>query len=976
MSEVFESIAWLKRRLGDRIQEVLVQGDEPLVLDDPSCAYLTLSEHHQLFCVGYESGKPRGRREHLAVCAPGQLLFGLPPPEHKDATALLLSGATGSRVWRVPMASLLKLSDQPEGRRALAQLFDRWIALLIEALPDAQVPTKARAVRAGETIDKGTKLPLQASEGVVWVAPREQPTSYAGLNVARYGVRPDCWPLAAHAWVQCPDEALRIWSTEQLLEASSDASFATGFYSFVVTAISAQRGELATDRLQRDAASLWADEDFVASALGSLASIGSGVRAVPMRRDANAYDRACTTIFEWLKLDPLPRIVPPRSPSLGHMDVALTRITGVRTRAVLLDQKFLADDCGPILGFVVEGNDPEAPPTPVALLPGPRGYRLIDPETGASRRLDAELLERLHPHAHQFYATFPEKPLNPFSVFRFAAARTQGDVIRVLVIGLLTGALSTLVPLLTGQIFDRIIPGAERSLLWQLMSVLLFVYAGSWLFDAARGFALVRSQTRMDATLEAGVWDRLLSLPLPFFRDYSAGDLASRAAGIGSMREVLAQVGLSTILGGLFSVWNFVLLFYFDLGLALGATGLVAIAALVAMAATYYELGLQRTLATLDGRIGGLLLQLLNGIAKLRVAGGENRAFGVWAKLFAERRDAQMRAERIHNNVAVFQAAYPVLCSAALFWLMAGGEGQSLSTGQFLAFSTAFSLFSRAVLDLIGAGLKSLALIPLYERARPILTSPVESRGHSDVRIDLEGGIELSHISFRYQPQSPLILDDLSLRIKPGEFVAIVGPSGSGKSTLLRTMLGFEPPTEGGVFYDGQALAAMDVRGVRQQIGVVLQHSNVMAGDIYTNIVGSSGLSLDDAWRAARQAAFDKDIEDMPMGMHTVLTQGGGSLSGGQRQRLLIARALAAQPKILYFDEATSALDNRTQAAVSESLERLQVTRVVIAHRLSTIQHADTIVVLERGRIVQQGRFDALLKEGGTFGALAKRQIV
>jgi ATP-binding cassette subfamily C protein len=244
------------------------------------------------------------------------------------------------------------------------------------------------------------------------------------------------------------------------------------------------------------------------------------------------------------------------------------------------------------------------------------------------------------------------------------------------------------------------------------------------------------------------------------------------------------------------------------------------------------------------------------------------------------------------------------------------------------------------------------------------------------VRIDLEGGIELSHISFRYQAQSPLILDDVSLRIKPGEFVAIVGPSGSGKSTLLRIMLGFEPPSEGGVFYDGQALAAMDVRGVRQQIGVVLQHSNVMAGDIYNNIVGSSGLSVDDAWRAARQAAFDKDIEDMPMGMHTVLTQGGGSLSGGQRQRLLIARALAAQPKILYFDEATSALDNRTQAAVSESLERLQVTRVVIAHRLSTIQHADTIVVLERGRIVQQGRFDVLLKQGGTFGSLARRQIV
>jgi ATP-binding cassette subfamily C protein len=299
-----------------------------------------------------------------------------------------------------------------------------------------------------------------------------------------------------------------------------------------------------------------------------------------------------------------------------------------------------------------------------------------------------------------------------------------------------------------------------------------------------------------------------------------------------------------------------------------------------------------------------------------------------------------------------------------------------MSTGQFLAFSAAFGAFLRSVLDVISAGLQTLSLIPLYERAKPILTHPVESEGHSDVRIELEGAIELSHVSFRYQPEAPLVLDDVSLRIEPGEFVAIVGPSGSGKSTLLRMLLGFDTPSEGGVFYDGQALTSLDLRAVRRQIGVVLQHSRVMAGDIYNNIVGNSGLTIDDAWRAARQAAFDKDIEEMPMGMHTVLSQGGGTLSGGQRQRLLISRALASQPKLLFFDEATSALDNRTQATVSESLEALRVTRVVIAHRLSTIQHADRIVVLERGRVVQSGRFEKLIDEGGTFAALARRQMM
>jgi ABC-type bacteriocin/lantibiotic exporter with double-glycine peptidase domain len=280
------------------------------------------------------------------------------------------------------------------------------------------------------------------------------------------------------------------------------------------------------------------------------------------------------------------------------------------------------------------------------------------------------------------------------------------------------------------------------------------------------------------------------------------------------------------------------------------------------------------------------------------------------------------------------------------------------------------------MLDVIETGLHALIAIPMYERAKPILTQALESQGSGDAKVQLQGSIEVSHVSFRYEPDGPLILDDVNLRIEHNEFVAVVGPSGSGKSTLLRVLLGFETPTEGGVFYDGQAMSSLDVRAVRQQIGVVLQNSRVMAGDIYSNIVGNSGRSIEDAWRAARQAALDKDVEAMPMGMHTVLSPGGGTLSGGQRQRLLIARALASRPTILFFDEATSALDNVTQAVVSESLERLRVTRVVIAHRLSTIQQADKIVVLDRGRVVEIGRFDELMQKRGVFYALAKRQTL
>jgi ATP-binding cassette subfamily C protein len=215
----------------------------------------------------------------------------------------------------------------------------------------------------------------------------------------------------------------------------------------------------------------------------------------------------------------------------------------------------------------------------------------------------------------------------------------------------------------------------------------------------------------------------------------------------------------------------------------------------------------------------------------------------------------------------------------------------------------------------------------------------------------------------------------VSLQCRPGEFVALVGPSGSGKSTLLRLLLGFEAPEAGAIRYDRRDLAALDARAVRRQIGTMLQNGRLLAGDIFTNIVGASTLTLEDAWAAARLAGLDEDIRQLPMGMHTVLSDGASTLSGGQRQRLLIARAIVHKPRLLFFDEATSALDNRTQEIVGESLERLAVTRLVIAHRLSTIQKADRIYVLERGRIVESGTYRELMQRRGVFAALARRQL-
>jgi ABC-type bacteriocin/lantibiotic exporter with double-glycine peptidase domain len=297
-----------------------------------------------------------------------------------------------------------------------------------------------------------------------------------------------------------------------------------------------------------------------------------------------------------------------------------------------------------------------------------------------------------------------------------------------------------------------------------------------------------------------------------------------------------------------------------------------------------------------------------------------------------------------------------------------------LSAGDFLAFNASFAQMFVSSMNMAGAVLQVMGLVPLFERAKPILECAPEV---TEAKIDpgeLSGAIEVSHVSFRYESDKPLVLKDVSFRIPAGQMVALVGPSGCGKSTLLRLLLGFEQLETGVILYDGMDLKSLDASSVRGQMGVVLQNSFPFRGDILSNIIGSKPLTIDDAWEAARLSGLDQDIKQMPMGMHTVITESGG-ISGGQRQRLMIARAIVSKPRIVLFDEATSALDNQTQAIVTRSVDSLKATRVVIAHRLSTVMHADKIIVLDQGKVVQSGAYADLIQQEGLFAELAKRQL-
>jgi len=649
----------------------------------------------------------------------------------------------------------------------------------------------------------------------------------------------------------------------------------------------------------------------------------------------------------------------------------ICRASHVRYRKVQLSGSWWSRDGGPILAFLREGRKP------VALLqPRPGRYELFDPGTRTSTPVDEATAATIDSEAHVLYRPLPEGAAGGIELIRFALHGRSRELWTILATATAATLLGMFAPQAMALLVDHAIPDANVALLLQIGLGLLAAAGGAAVFRLAQGVALMRLETAADSVTQSAVWDHLLNLQLSFFRRFSTGDLQSRVTAISQIRSYLSGTTLRTLFSSVVLLLNLALLLYYSATLALIAVAVAVVSVAVTVASGAMILNCSRQILELQGRFFGLIVQLVNGVAKLRVAAAEERAFARWARDYSKLLRLELRRRTIQDNVqvvniAVSAASAIVLYAAASSLIRADG----ISTGVFLAFHVAYGTFIGAIVGLSNTVTDVLAIAILRERARPILeAAPEVDEAKSDPG-ELAGKIELDHVVFRYDPEGPIVLDDVSVRIEAGQFVAIIGPSGSGKSTVLRLLLGLETPGSGSVFFDGQELSGLDVYAVRRQLGVVLQGGRINAGSLFDNIASGTRISLNDAWEAARSVGFAEEIEAMPMGMHTVISEGGTNLSGGQRQRLLLARALVHDPRILLLDEATSALDNQTQAIVSESLERLNVTRVVIAHRLSTIRKADRIYVVEAGRVAQNGSFDELAAEDGLFARLMARQM-
>ncbi|MDQ0797848.1 NHLP bacteriocin export ABC transporter permease/ATPase subunit [Streptomyces sp. B1I3] len=641
----------------------------------------------------------------------------------------------------------------------------------------------------------------------------------------------------------------------------------------------------------------------------------------------------------------------------------------IRTRPVRLAGRWWRENSGPLVGHRAASG------APVALLWRRGGYDVVNPLTGRRARVDSATAQELDERAVMFYRPLPERPLGKWQLLRFSLRGTRGDLRNLVLAGLVTVALGSLVPIATGQVLGVYVPNAQNSLIVQVSLAVIVTGVVSAAFMLLQNLTILRMEGRIESTLQPAVWDRLLRLPAKFFTERSTGELASAAMGVSAIRRVLSGIGPVAVQAGTLGAVNLGLLLWFSVPLALTAVAMLVVIAGVFLTMGMWELRWQRRLVELGNKLNNQAFQTLRGLPKLRVAAAESFAYGAWAEQFARSRDLQKRAGRIKNLTTVLNAAYLPLCSLVMFVLLAGPARGSLSAGEFLTFNTSVTMLLTAVTQLTGAFVSAASVLPMFEQIKPVLDEAPEVRDSGTQPGALSGAIEARGVSFRYTDDGPLVLDDLSLTVHPGEFVAIVGPSGCGKSTLLRLLIGFDEPASGSVLYDGQDLAALDRAAVRRQCGVVLQHAQPLSGSILDCICGAEVFTQEEAWEAAAMAGLAEDIKRMPMGMHTMIS-GSGAVSGGQRQRLMIAQALVRRPRILFFDEATSALDNETQRTVIESTRSLRATRVVIAHRLSTVLDADRVIVMSQGRVVQQGPPAELLADtGGRLHELVRRQM-
>lgn len=659
--------------------------------------------------------------------------------------------------------------------------------------------------------------------------------------------------------------------------------------------------------------------------------------------------------------------IPEDITDLGEQIEFILRPSGMMKRRVELVGSWWLDATGVMLASKKNGEV-------VVMFPRKwSGYYYLD-KKGKRININSKNSKDFNLYAFCFYRPFTKNSMKIVDLVKFMIKNiSSSDFTFLILIYLIVQFLGMAVPYITSIIYNTLIPSESISLLQTISCTLLGLTIGKSSIRIIQSFVKSRLKGKLNLSIYSAVMMKLFSLPVSFFKKYSAGDLASRVGYINILCRTISETLLSTLLTAFFSLGYIFQMFYHAKTMVITSVLIIFSSLCFSIIITILKQNVNTKKLKVSTRLQSLVFNIFTGMQKIKIAGAEKRAFAVWAKKYSEAQKLEYSPPTILKISGVIGMIISSVGNIILYWIAAK---TNISVANYMAFNVAYGSVSGAMSSLSGVAMQFANLIPSVDLIKPFLETKTENSSKGKIIDSLSGNIEINNVVFRYQKDQEPVLNNLNLKIEDGEYVAIVGKTGCGKSTIMRLLLGFEIPEKGNIYYDNRGIETLDKKSLRQKIGVVMQNGAIFQGDIFSNItVTAPWKTMDDAWEAARMAGLDKDIENFPMGMHTLISEGSGGISGGQKQRLMIARALITKPKILFFDEATSALDNITQKIVSDNIDKLKCTRIVIAHRLSTIKNCDRILVIDKGQICESGDYGSLMQRRGLFHQLAMRQL-
>ncbi len=664
------------------------------------------------------------------------------------------------------------------------------------------------------------------------------------------------------------------------------------------------------------------------------------------------------------------RKVPAKLESLEEKLDYLLSSSGIFYREIRLEEGWYKDAMGVMICTMKEDG------AVVTVLPNEfGGFVYIDPHTGRKIRINKKEAKKLGDEAYCFYRALPMRKLKAIDIWKYMKnCLTTWDILSFAIASLIVTLIGLVVPKFNNLLTGKVVQYGNYRLLAAVLIFMVCATISNVVFSAVKNLLQSRIGVKLNNNVTTATMMRVLSLPADFFQNYSTGELTEYLSYMSNICNTVVNAVISTGLTGAFSLIYLVQVFAFAQSLVIPSIIVTVLTLVVSIFAASAQSFISKEQMKLAAEEKGIVFAFISGIQKIRLAGAEKRAFSKWAECYAKEAELTYSPP---SQVKLNSVITTAISLAGTIFIYYTAVKNNVSVADYYAFNSAYAYISGAFTALASVATTIATIKPGLELVRPLLEAEPENAEGLETVTELSGAIDISHVSFKYSKESPMVLKDISIHIPAGQYVAIVGKTGCGKSTLLRLLLGFEKPTMGSIYYDRKDTCSLDMHSVRKQIGTVMQDGKLFQGSIFENIIiADPMLSMDEAWKAAEMSGIAEDIRKMPMGMHTQISGAAGGISGGQKQRLMIARAVAPRPKILFLDEATSALDNITQKQVSDSLETLKCTRVVIAHRLSTIKHCNRILVIDEGRIIEDGTYDELIEKKGFFAELVERQRV